>query len=232
MGDRPAGPLDRYLDSLRRGVMPLDPDPLSRLAVILVAIPAVLFTVMPLALPFVGSLTLLMVPAAFAVHAIGLWLLRYGDAAEQARSAWRTWMLGVAVGASAAAVAVAYAFPAGFRAGVAWGPVTAPGLAWIVMFPLVPTTAIVASVTALWPFADRRERLVLSWSVVGAMAGFASLLLLAVVAGGQVPGPLGILVVLDVAGPLLLAGIARLLWRTRAGARAATPGTVTNFRRA
>lgn len=226
------GMLDRYLDGLGRGVMPLDPDPLSRLAISLIAIPAVLFTAMPLMLPFFGSLTLLLVPAAFAVHAIGLWLLRYGEAAEQARSAWRTWMVGVAVGLASAVLAVAYAFPTGFDVAVTWGSVPAPGLAWIVIFPLVPTTAIAATVTALWPYADRGERLFLSWSVVAALAGFLSLMILGVVAAGRVPGPLSITVALDVAAPLVLLGIGRLLWRTRAAARSVPTGPITTFRRA
>lgn len=226
------GMLDRYLDGLGRGVMPLDPDPLSRLAISLIAIPAVLFTAMPLMLPFLGSLTLLLVPAAFAVHAIGLWLLRYGEAAEQARSAWRTWMLGVFVGIVAAVLAITHAFPTGLEVGVAWGSAPAPGLAWIVIFPLVPTTAIVATATALWPFADRKERLVMSWSIVGGMAGFLSLMVLALVAAGRIPGPLSILVALDVAGPVMLVGIGRLLWRTRAAARRVPTGPITTFRRA
>lgn len=211
----PPGPIDRYLDGFERGRFPLEPGPLTRTAFVLMVVPALLFSVLPFVLGPLSSLALLPVPAALAVHVVGLRLLRYGEAPREARIAWWTWLLGVGAGIAAGATSVLYGLPSSFDPTAPWGTVPAPGLAWAVLFPLVPTSALAATVRGLWPFADRAERLVLSWAVVGSAFGLATLLLLGTLPGGRVPGPVGILVALGVGGPVLVAAVGRMLWRTR-----------------
>lgn len=220
----PSGPsllLDRYLASLDPGTLPLTPGPLARAAIGLMVAPAIVFTLMPALVGTLGSLALLSVPAVFALHAVGLWLIRQGRTPDAVRRAWRTWLIGLGLGVALAATTLAIGFPAGVTAGASWGSAASPGLAWLVVYPLVPTAVVGATVQATWAFADRRERLILSWSVVGAAFALALLLVLRVFAPAGVSGPIGILAALGVSAPVLLVGIGRLLWRTSARNRAA-----------
>lgn len=212
---RPPGPIDRFLDTFERGRFPLEPGPLTRTALLMAVVPALLFSVFPFLVLGVGSLALLAVPAAFAVHLVGLRLLRFGEAPREARTAWWTWLAGVALGVAAGVTSLLYGLPSTFDPGAPWGTASVPGLAWVVLFPLVPTSALAATVRAIWPYADRREKLVLSWSIVGSAFGMATLALLGGLPYGRVPGPLAILAALGVGAPVLVAGVAGMLWRTR-----------------
>lgn len=201
--------------------MPLDPAPLTRAAIGLMLAPAILFSVMPALVRTLGSLALLFVPAVFALHGVGLWLMRQGRSPDAIRRAWQTWTLGLVVGIALAASTLLVGIPSDIAAREAWGSAATPGMAWLVVYPLVPSVAVGATVQATWPFADRRERVILSWAMVGTAATLAMLLVLRAVAPIPVSGPIGILVALGVSGPVVLAGVGRMLWRTAARNRTA-----------
>lgn len=208
--------IDRYLASIEPGTMPLAPAGLTRAAIGLMLAPALLFTVMPALVRGLGSLALLFVPAVFALHGVGLWLIRQGRRPHAVRRAWQTWTIGLVVGIALAASTLLVGIPSSIASREAWGSAATPGLAWLVVYPLVPSVAIGATVQATWPFADRRERVILSWAMVGTAATLGMLLVLRALAPIAVSGPVGILVALGVSGPVLLAGVGRMLWRTAA----------------
>lgn len=223
--------VDAYLDSLGAAAATMKPDHRSRVALALMAVPAVLFAAMPALVRVLSSLSLLLVPAAFAVHAVGLWLLGQGCAPDEARSAWRTWAVGLILGVGLSVSSLALGVPAGLDPSAAWGSAPSPGRAWLVVFALVPTAAIGATVQAAWAFADRFERLALSWAVVASVAALASLLVVGLVPGSAVPGPVAVLAGLGIGGPVLLVGLGRLLWRTRPRDRqVVVPGPVPRLR--
>lgn len=201
--------------------MPTAPRPLTRAAIGLMLAPAILFSVMPALVRALGSLALLFVPAVFALHGVGLWLIRQGRSRAAIRRAWQTWTIGLVLGIAMVVSTLLIGIPTDIAAREAWGSAGTPGLAWLVVYPLVPSVAIGATVQATWPFADRRERVILSWAMVGTAATLAMLLVLRAVAPTGVSGPVGILVALGVSGPVLLAGVGRMLWRTAARNRAA-----------